>query len=520
MQNFLKALKINLKIKYITLKIILTAFFVLLGTILNAQMVPEIYTWKQNTTGVTGYNGILADVQQVSYSANFVYVKCTGIPSYTIGPWAMNPNTPSNQNWVFKITRLPAPDPTPATAGNGQIGVLKNGVVLFNAGDAMSYNNQNIWHRLAQYFEAVSFDTSGGHPAPSRAYHYHINMKKLYSPDSTAHSIILGYMFDGYPLYGPYGYSNTNGTGSIRRMRSGYVKRNITTRTTLPNGTVLPSNQWGPAVSSTYPLGCFTEDYEAAVSNTDLDSHNGRFSVTPEYPNGTYAYFITIDSLGNPQYPYIIGSTYYGEVVAGNTPPGGHVTISETVTVYLPKLNLSIKVIPEGFYNSGSERLNIKDTVKIYLRKNFAPYNVTDSASSAIDSLTYSGSFTFSNAASGNYYIQVKHRNSITTWSKNPGEMIEAEIPKTYDFTSGQFQSFGSNSVQVDNSPVRFAIYSGDVNQNGVIDLSDALLVFNDAGNFLTGYFNTDITGDRIVDLNDLAMTYNNTTNFVSTITP
>ncbi|MEO6695865.1 MAG: YHYH protein, partial [Ignavibacteria bacterium] len=293
------------------------------ASLINAQITPEIYSWKQNTNGVTGYNGIPADVQQVFYSANFSYVKCTGIPSYTIGPWTMNPNIPSNQNWTFKIARYPVADPTPSVAGNGQIGVLINGVVLFNSGDAMSYNNQNIWHRVAQYFEAVSFDTSGGHPAPSGAYHYHINMKKLYTPNSSQHSPILGYMFDGFPLYGPYSYSNTNGTGSIRRMKSGFIKRTITTRTTLPDGTVLPTNQWGPAVSTAYPLGCFIEDYEPAGSS-DLDIHNGRFSVTPEYQSGIYAYFITIDSLGNPEFPYIVGSTYYGEIVPGNTPPGGH----------------------------------------------------------------------------------------------------------------------------------------------------------------------------------------------------
>ncbi|MGB4851443.1 MAG: hypothetical protein WBQ38_03935, partial [Ignavibacteria bacterium] len=75
------------------MKILLLAFFVLTGTFVNGQITPEIYSWKQNTTGVTGYNGIPADVQQVFYSANYAYVKCTGIPSYTIGPWAMNPNT-------------------------------------------------------------------------------------------------------------------------------------------------------------------------------------------------------------------------------------------------------------------------------------------------------------------------------------------------------------------------------------------------------------------------------------------
>ena len=493
---------------------------ILTGAIIQAQTTPEIYSWKQNTTGATGYNGIAADVQQVFYSANYTYVKSTGIPSYTIGPWAMNPNTPANQNWTFKITRNPVPAVTPAAAGNGQIGVLKNGVVLFNSGDAMSYNNQNIWHRVAQYFEAVSFDTSGGHPAPGGVYHYHINMKKLYSPDSSEHSPILGYMFDGYPLYGPYSYSNPDGSGGIRRMKSGFIKRNITARTTLPNGNVLPPNQWGPAVSTQYPLGCFMEDYEISANNFDLDSHNGRYSVTPEYPGGTYAYFLTIDSLGNPEYPYIIGSTYYGELVAGNRPPGGHVTITESVTQYIPKLNLKIYLIPEGFYNTGTDRLNMKDQVKIILRNNYSPFNIADSAVSSIDSVSYSGNFVFLNAESGYYYIQAVHRNSISTWSRSGGELLEREIPEIYDFTSGQIKSFGSNSVQINNSPVRYAIYSGDINQDGTADLTDEVYVFNDAGNFSGGYLITDVTGNSLVDLNDLTITYNNAANFVIAMLP
>ena len=336
------------------MKKLFVIWILILSVSANAQITPEIYSWQQNINNITGYNGIPADVQQVFYSDNYSYIKCTGIPSYTIGPWAMNPNIPTNQNWTFKITRFPVPDPTPSTAGNGQIGVLKNGVVLFNYGDAMSYNNLNIWHRVAQYFEAVSFDSSGGHPAPGGVYHYHINMKYLYTPVPSEHSPILGYMFDGYPLYGPYGFSDTNGTGSIRRMVSGYVKRNITTRTTLPDGTVLPPNQWGPNVSTQYPLGCFKEDYELNTNGADLDSHNGRFCITPEYPNGIYAYFITIDSLGEPVYPYIIGNTFYGEVVPGNVPPGGHVTITEPVTQYTP-----LSISNNNASNNNAESFNL-----------------------------------------------------------------------------------------------------------------------------------------------------------------
>ncbi|MEZ4690884.1 MAG: YHYH protein [Ignavibacteria bacterium] len=412
------------------MKNILTVTLLLLTIVslkVNAQITPEIYSWQQNPGGVTGYNGILADVQQVFYSANYSYVKCTGIPSYTIGPWAMNPNIPSNQNWTFKIARFPAPAGTPTVAGNGQIGVLKNGVVLFNPGDAMSYNNQNVWHRVAQYFEGVGFDTSGGHPAPGGVYHYHINMKKLYTPDENEHSPILGYMFDGYPLYGPYGYSNANGTGGIRRMISGYVKRNITERTTLPDGTVLQPNQYGPAVSSQYPLGCFVEDYVLNTSGADLDSHNGRFSVTPEYPNGIYAYFITIDVEGNPVYPYIIGPTYYGSVVPGNTGPGGgHVVISETVIQYIPTtgiINQSEPVdfnLSQNYPNPFNPETNINFNISKEANTSLKVYDVSGKeVASLINENLIAGSyvvkFNGSLLSSGIYYYTLTSGNLIQT---------------------------------------------------------------------------------------------------------
>jgi hypothetical protein len=491
--------------------ILLTAAF----STLNAQITPEIYSWKQNNNGITGYNGIPADVQQVFYSANYSYVKCTGIPSYTIGPWSMNPNTPSNQNWVFKITRFPVPASAPAAAGNGQIGVLINGVVLFNSGDAMSYNNQNVWHRVAQYFEAVSFDTSGGHPSPTGSYHYHINMKKLYNADPSKHSPVLGYMFDGYPLYGPYAYSNVNGTGGIRRMTSGYVKRNITTRTTLPDGTVLPSNRWGPAVSSQYPLGCFIEDY-ATASGNDLDSHNGRFCKTPEYPGSTYAYFITIDSAGNPVYPYIIGSTYYGAVTPGNIPPGGHNVISEPVTQYI-KAAITLKAYLQGF-NAGNKL--IPDSVKIILRKRYPPYTAVDSDVTVADSSGY-GVFNFVYANSDScYYLDVRHRNHISTFSSLCKSLSGGAA--SYDFTNSSTKALGSNMIFITdvNGTGGYAFYGGDVNQDGVIDAQDISSVDNAALNSLPGYMNTDLTGDNITDAADVSIADNNSALGINIINP
>jgi hypothetical protein len=154
--------------------------------------------------------------------------------------------------------------------------------------------------------------------------------------DSSHHSPILGYAFDGYPIYGAYGYADTNGTGGIKRMQSSFVLRNMSTRDTLPNGTVLNSGQYGPTLS-TYPLGRYLEDFAFVPGSGDLDVHNGRFCVTPDYPNGTYAYFVTIDSAQNPIYPYVLGLNYYGQLSAANIGPGsGHAVITDSTTIYNP----------------------------------------------------------------------------------------------------------------------------------------------------------------------------------------
>ncbi|MDB5235843.1 MAG: hypothetical protein JWR44_2836, partial [Hymenobacter sp.] len=89
-------------------KCLYAVLLVLLPAIGRAQVTPVVSAWIVNTTGATGFGGILSNVQRVQYSAGSVYVTCTGIPSYTIGPsWGGNPNTPTNQNFVFRLTRTP-----------------------------------------------------------------------------------------------------------------------------------------------------------------------------------------------------------------------------------------------------------------------------------------------------------------------------------------------------------------------------------------------------------------------------
>ncbi|MFM2048702.1 MAG: hypothetical protein RI955_1250, partial [Bacteroidota bacterium] len=310
--------------------------FVKLST---AQVTPEISSWMLNTTGATGYSNITSNCQQVQYSTNYVYVSCSCIPGYSIGPWMGNPNIPSNQNFVYKIPRNPiAITGTPTNVGMGHIGVWKNGVSIFNVYDGYWWNTStnawsstpgpgtHAWNRNAYIFEAVSFDNCLGHPQQQGEYHHHVSPNCLYNQaDSTHHSPIIGYAFDGFPVYGAYAYTNTNGTGAIKRMKSSYVLTTATTRTN------------GPAISTANPLGAACEDYIYTQGAGDLDAHNGRFCVTPDYPNGIYAYFVTIDATLKPTFPYTFYGTYYGVVETTNTGMNsGHATITETVTTYIP----------------------------------------------------------------------------------------------------------------------------------------------------------------------------------------
>ena len=180
-------------------------------------------------------------------------------------------------------------------------------------------------------------------------------------------------------------------------------------------------------------------------------------------------------------------------------------------------VTLNQKVFIQGFYNPVSDAM-VSDTVTVYLRNAASPYEVIDFARSVVDS-SGNGSFQFSNAVNGvDYYIQLEHRNSLETWSNTPQQFTASVLD--YDFTTANTQAYGDNMIQINASPVRFGIYSGDVNQEGIIDLNDVLMIYNDANAFGSGYVVTDINGDSVVDLNDVLIAYNNSVGFVAVIRP
>jgi hypothetical protein len=180
----------------------------------------------------------------------------------------------------------------------------------------------------------------------------------------------------------------------------------------------------------------------------------------------------------------------------------------------------TLTLTPQGFYNSFTNQLNMKDTVKVYLRNSFSPYAKIDSSKTVIDSVNFSGSLIFNNAASGNYYITVNHRNSLETWSKPGGETYTLGAALTYNFTSALTQAYGSNIIQVSTAPLLFAFFGGDINQDGAIDGTDVSFVDNDAFISAEGYITTDLTGDNFVDALDVSIVDNNAFNLESVVTP
>ena len=395
-------------------KNIFTAALLIFSVKAFTQTNPAITSWLQNTVTVGSYytsgnstvitNNILVNCQSVQYSASNVYVSTKGVPAYPTGPFLDgNPSQATSQNAIFKFPLTPVQNTaTAVSTTGGNIGVFINGVALFDYRDGVSWKNSTsslcggpiqppcmgdgVWNRDAIVGERLGFDCSKGHPAMGN-YHHHQNPSAfkldlnvistvcnlydadgLYAIDSTVHSPLIGFAYDGFPIYGAYGFKNVDGTGGIVRMKSSFTLRNISTRTTYytSTATVTP----GPAVSTTYPLGYFREDYQynatSAATPDYLDIHNGRFCVTPEYPNGIYCYFATVTSNWNSAYPYVVGPTFYGTKVAAKV-----TSISESVTTYTASsTGVNSNSINDGkvniFPNPASDliAIQIKDLVK------------------------------------------------------------------------------------------------------------------------------------------------------------
>jgi YHYH protein len=211
-------------------------------------------------------------------------IKANGIPNHKTGsfPNAGNPNRIAAKSSTYSIPAKPqiAESTTPM---HGMFGVAINGVP-FDPGAGEFYDGEPGWQ-----YEPLSgaidlgIDVSHAHVQPTGKYHYHglptglLDEVKL---DSAKHSPLIGWAADGFPMYAVYGYSDPKDPKSkIQKLNSSFQLRK-------------GDRPGGDAPGGKYD-GTFVRDYEYVAGSGELDECCGRFTITPEYPEGTYAYFMT-----------------------------------------------------------------------------------------------------------------------------------------------------------------------------------------------------------------------------------
>ena len=225
-------------------------------------------------------------------------IESNGIPAHNVGrfPNRGNPHAISRQNYRFRLPGSPKVakevSPVHLTSRRGPpnlpFGVAVNGI-LFDPGTAEYWNGD----RSADWnYEALGgavpmgIDENHAHVQPSGAYHYHGLPTKLLKNLGLApgrHSPLVGWAADGFPIYAIFGYDNPNDSSSkVVALRSSYRLQ----QGRRPGGSRAPGGKYD---------GTFVQDYEYVEGASELDQCNGRHCTTPEYPEGTYAYFLTED---------------------------------------------------------------------------------------------------------------------------------------------------------------------------------------------------------------------------------
>lgn len=163
--------------------------------------------------------------------------------------------------------------------------------------------------------------------------------------------------------------------------------------------------------------------------------------------------------------------------------------------------SLELRAKIEGFWNGSTME---SDTVTVIIRASLNPYNRVDSAKVVLNSAGYAIANFFDISPGIYYYIVVKHRNSIETWSKT-AQQFNLGYPISYDFTTSKTKAYGDNLILKSGE---YCFFSGDLNQDGIVDASDLSNVENDLGRF--GYRVSDVDGDIYVDAGDVSIVENN----------
>lgn len=235
--------------------------------------------------GGTAQNKLPKNRVEITTRDGFRLISSNGIPDHEPGrfPNRNNPNTIRERHHNFRVPLEPQAARTLATLTLGKFGIAVNGIPS-DPGAAEFWNRDpnSGWQYEAKGGAInLGLDGSNAHVQPDGAYHYHGIPSALIAKRGNGKSpALVGYAADGYPIYGPLGYSDPKDASSpVRVMKSSYrVKRGA-----RPSG---PRGSYD---------GSFVQDFEFVEGLGDLDECNGRTAATPESPNGEYHYVLTED---------------------------------------------------------------------------------------------------------------------------------------------------------------------------------------------------------------------------------
>jgi hypothetical protein len=177
---------------------------------------------------------------------------------------------------------------------------------------------------------------------------------------------------------------------------------------------------------------------------------------------------------------------------------------------------LTLTAFLEGYTNTSGTGMTSSPTVTVELHNFTSPYALVESQSGSLNTAGV-GTFNFTTANNGTpYYVVVKTWNTVETWSSASQNFTSGAL--SYNFTTAATQAYLSNMTQ--KGGAGWCIYSGDVNQDGYVNLTDYNLINNDSYNLVNGAVVTDLTGDLYTNLTDFNIVNNNSYNFVKVNSP
>ncbi|MBV6479526.1 MAG: hypothetical protein HGGPFJEG_02300 [Ignavibacteria bacterium] len=259
--------------------------------------------------------------------------------------------------------------------------------------------------------------------------------------------------------------------------------------------------------------GIWKARFNAKQTQTNSVFHKMPIVLKFSFTTGSDTTIRVMNDINNQKFDFYFNRQPTGIVFD----PDNDIVLKQGTTSLNNAAPSQIKAAIQGYYNEMTDMHNMNDSVKVILRSNVSPYSVSDSGIVILDSASLTATLTFEDALSGNYYLVIRHRNSIETWSRNGGEIYTKGVAFSYDFTTSADKAFGNNMILKDG---RYCLYNGDINQDGTIEGGDVSEIDNDASEFLLGNFVTDITGDGMVDGSDLLIAGNNSAEFITTIRP